>query len=108
MILKNNIKVTELLMYFSLLDKVDKLKLGVNLLESKYLHINIDKNNAITLLQRLLSIVDNTDITKIVNFSENQTLTFLASKFMELDAEDKNKFIFEMIFEIYKTIFIAL
>ena len=87
---------------------VDKLKLGINLLESKYLHLDIDKENTIKLLKRLLSVLGGTDTTTITNFSKNGALTFLASKFMELSDENKNKFIFEMMFDIYKNIFISL
>ena len=104
----NNRKVIQLLMYFSYLNEVDKLKLGINLLESKYLHLDIDKENTIKLLQRLLNVLGGTETTTIVNFSKNGTLTFLASKFMELSDENKNEFIFEMMFNIYKNIFISL
>ena len=104
----NNRRVKQLLMYFTYLSEVDKLKLGINLLESKYLHLDIDKENAIKLLQRLLNVLGGADTTTIINFSENGTLTFLASKFMELSDENKNKFIFEIMFNVYRTIFISL
>lgn len=103
MLLDNNgEKVIKFISDFDDLTNLKKLRLCIHILESKY--INFDKQDIIDLLKKELSILDNTKRI-IINFSKYKKLTFIACKFIELNATDKLKVIIEMLFNIYETNF---
>ena len=88
-----------LLRYFKGLKCIDKLRLSIHLLESKYIgsDLDIDKNKEIQELEKRLIELDNSYATTITNFSNYRTLTFLSAKFMELAERDRNTLVLDML-----------
>ena len=98
MLLENNSEKTiKLIDEFDKLNDIDKLRLSINTLESKYTNYNF--NNEIELLKNILSMLDNSKA--IINFSKYQKLTYLKSKYIELNKDDKDRYIIEILFNIY-------
>ena len=96
-------KTLEILGYFKKLSVEDKLKLAVHLLESKYLHLDIDKDKKIKQFEeKLIALDDSYNNTK--NFNEYKYLTYLSAQFIELSEYDKNILVTEMLEHIYNTI----
>jgi len=91
------VKTLEILRHFKRLSEIDKLRLTIHLLESKYLHLDIDKDKEIQQLEKLLIELDNTYATTITNFSKYKVLTFLSAQFMELSEYNKNILVIEML-----------
>ena len=104
MILKcNNEELIELLKYVKTLSFKDKIRLGINIFESKYIDINNDK--ALNLLKKLLATIDTEYIkTKFINFLEYKHLLLISAQVMELTKKEKDIFIFELLFDIYLTL----
>ena len=103
MLLSNNSeKVIKFISDFDDLTNLEKLRLSIHLLESKY--INFKREDIINLLKKELNKLDNTKGI-IINFIKYKILTFLASRFIELKDTDKLKVIIEMLFNIYETDF---
>ena len=77
MILKcNNEELIELLKYVKTLSFKDKIRLGINIFESKYIDINNDK--ALNLLKKLLANIDaDYNKTKYINFLEYKHLMLI-------------------------------
>ncbi|MDR0978663.1 MAG: hypothetical protein LBL91_01785 [Lachnospiraceae bacterium] len=92
-------KTIEILREFKKLSEIEKLRLTIHLLESNYLHLDIDKDKAIQKLEERLIELDNSYATTITNFSKYTYLTFLSAQFMELSEYDKNTLIIEMLEE---------
>ena len=94
-----SMETIKLLKYFKGLKCIDKLRLSIHLLESKYLgsDLDIDKNKEIQTLEKRLIELDSSYATTITNFSNYRTLTFLSAKFMELAERDRNTFVLEML-----------
>ena len=97
-------KTIDILKYFKKLSEVDKLRLAIHLLESKYLHLDIDKDEGIQQLEAKLIALDSSYATTITNFSKYKILTFLSAQFMELPEYDKNILVIEMLDNIHNTI----
>ena len=92
-------KTIEILGYFKKLCEVDKLRLAINLLESPYLHLDIDKAKEIQALEkRLVELGYET----IFNYNENKYLVYLSAKWMELPEYDKGILVIEILKNIYK------
>lgn len=104
MILKcNNEELIELLKYVKTLSFKDKIRLGINIFESKYIDINNDK--ALNLLKKLLANIDaDYNKTKNINFLEYKHLMLISAQVMELTIKEKDIFIFELFYSIYKEI----
>ena len=104
MILKcNNEELIELLKYVKTLSFKDKIRLGINIFESKYIDINNDK--ALNLLKKLLANIDaDYNKTKYINFLEYKHLMLISAQVMELTIKEKDIFIFELFYSIYKEI----
>ena len=104
MILKcNNEELIELLKYVKTLSFKDKIRLGINIFESKYIDINNDK--ALNLLKKLLATIDTEyNKTKFINFLEYKHLLLISAQVMELTKKEKDIFIFELLFDIYLTL----
>ena len=89
-----SMKTIEILGYFKKLCEVDKLRLAINLLESPYLHLDIDKTKEIQALeQRLLALGYET----IFNLNENKYLVYLSAKWLEISEYDKGILVIEML-----------
>ena len=104
MILKcDNEELIELLKYVKTLSFKDKIRLGINIFESKYIDINNDK--ALNLLKKLLANIDaDYNKTKYINFLEYKHLMLISAQVMELTIKEKDIFIFELFYSIYKEI----
>ena len=98
----NNEKVIKFMSYFDDLNNLEKLRLSIHLLESKY--INFSKKQIINLLKEVLNKLDDTKGI-IINFSKYKNLSLLVSKFIELSDEEKTRLIIEILFNIYETDF---
>ena len=92
-----SMKTLEILKCFKRLDEIDKLRLAIHLLESKYLHLDIDKNKEIQQLEKRLIELDSSYATTITNFSKYKVLTFLSAMFMELSEYNKNILVTEIL-----------
>jgi len=90
-------KTLEILRYFKRLSEIDKLRLAIHLLESNYLHSDIDRNYEIQKLEKRLIELDSSYATTITNFSKYKVLTFLSAQFMELSEYDRNILLTEIL-----------
>ena len=101
MILKcNNEELIKLLRYVETLSLKDKIRLSINIFESKYVDIN--NNKALNLLKRLLATIDaDYNKTKYINFLEYKHLLLTSAQVMELTKKEKDIFTFELLFNIY-------
>ena len=104
MILKcDNEELIELLKYVKTLSFKDKIRLGINIFESKQIDINNAK--ALKLLKKLLATSDTEyNKTEFINFLEYKHLLLISAQVMELNKKEKDIFIFELLFNIYSTI----
>ena len=80
MILKcDNEELIKLLRYVEALSLKDKIRLGINIFESKYIDINNDK--ALNLLKKLLATSDTEhNKTKFINFLEYKHLLLVSAQ----------------------------
>ena len=104
MILKcNNEELIKLLRYVETLSLKDKIRLSINIFESKYVDIN--NNKALNLLKRLLATIDaDYNNTKYINFLEYKHLLLTSAQVMELTKKEKDIFTFELLFNIYSVL----
>ena len=104
MILKcNNEELIKLLRYVETLSLKDKIRLSINIFESKYVDIN--NNKALNLLKRLLATIDaDYNKTKYINFLEYKHLLLTSAQVMELTKKEKDIFTFELLFNIYSVL----
>ena len=103
MILKcNNEKVVNLVKCFETLDFADKLRLSIDMLESY--HIKVKNNKVLEILKKLLCAVDESyNKTKFLNLLNYKHLLMTSAQAMELTEKEKNVFVFEVLYNIYKT-----
>lgn len=105
MLLKNNSKnVKSLVRYFESLSIKNKFKLSIIVIKNEMIKLKIDKQKLIELLKNYLCIIDE-------NYKKDTMLTlefnmdiFILAKVMEMNKEEKERFGFEMIANIYKII----
>lgn len=99
----DNEELIKVLRYVETLSFKDKIRLGINIFESKYIDINNDK--ALNLLKKLLANIDaDYNKTKYINFLEYKHLMLISAQVMELTIKEKDIFIFELFYSIYKEI----
>lgn len=103
MILKcNNEKVVNLVKCFETLDFEDKLRLSIDMLESY--HIKVKNNKVLEILKKLLCAVDESyNKTKFLNLLNYKHLLMTSAQAMELTEKEQNVFVFEVLYNIYKT-----
>lgn len=101
MILKcNNEKVVNLVKYFETLDFADKLRLGIDMLESY--HIKVKNDKVLEILKKLLCTVDEDyNKTKFLNLLNYKHLLMTSAQVMELNEKEQNIFVFEISYNIY-------
>ena len=101
MILKcNNEKVINLVKYFETLSFEDKLRLGIDMLESY--HVKVENEKILEILQKLLCAVDESyRRTKFLNLLNYKHLLLVSAQVMELNEEEQNVFVFEILYNIY-------
>lgn len=104
MILKcDNEELIKLLRYVETLSFKDKIRLSINIFESKYIDINNDK--ALNFLKKLLVTIDaEYNKTKFINFLEYKHLLLILAQVMELTKKEKDILIFELFYSVYKEI----
>lgn len=104
MILRNiSEKVIKLVRYYEILEFADKLRLAINIFESNYIKIKIDK--MLDLLKQILRIVD-TNYNKygMINFLEYRHLLLMSTKVIEMTEKEQNMFVYEISADIYDII----
>lgn len=106
MILKcNNEKVVNLVKYFETLDFADKLRLGIDMLESY--HVKVTNNKVLEILKQLLCAVDESyNKTKFLNLLNYKHLLMTLAQVMELTEKEQNIFVFEILYNIYSIIIV--
>ena len=104
MILKcNNEKVVNLVKYFETLDFADKLRLSIDMLESY--HIKVKNDRVLEILKKLLCTVDeHYNKTKFLNLLNYKHLLMTSAQVMELTEKEQNIFVFEVLYNIYKSL----
>ncbi len=105
MLLKNNSEnVKSLVRYFESLSIKNKFKLSIIVIKNDMIKLKIDKEKLIELLKNYLSIIDeNYKKNTILTLEFNMHILILA-KIMEMNEEEKERFVYEMIADIYKII----
>lgn len=105
MIFKNYRKaIRNLLIYFESLSIENKLKLIIIVLKSNMIKLKIDKEKLIELLKDFLSVFDkNYNKNRMVTLEYNMDV-FILAKVMEMNKTEKEMFVYEILFDIYKII----
>lgn len=80
---------------------IDKVRLAIHLLEEHYFSTKYD-DSFIRLLQEVLEILDPNSKKVIINFSKYNNLLFISAKYMELSILEKQKFLIEILFNIFQ------
>lgn len=103
MLLDNNTeKVIHLAQMVDDLNGIDKIKLAIHIFESLGFTTNYDIQRILKLLKELLEIIEPNSKNKIINFSKYKNLLFISAKYMELSIEEKQKFLVELLFNIFQ------
>jgi len=103
MLLDNNTeRVMDLIDMYDNLNEVDKIRLGLYILENKNFNVNFNIEDMIILLKIVLNILDPSYSKTIVNFAKYKNLLFISAKYMELSTLEKQKFSVEMLFNIFQ------
>ena len=102
MLLENN---TERVMYLvdiiDDLNGINKVRLAIHILEENYFSAEYDES-FMRLLKEVLGIL-NQDYKKVItNFAKYKNLLFISAKYMELSLLEKQKFLVEMLFNIFQ------
>ena len=102
MLLENNTeKVMNLVDMIEDLKGIDKVRLAIHLLEESYFSTEYDEN-IIKLLKEVLEILDPNSKKVITNFAKYKNLLFISAKYMELSLLEKQKFLVELLFNIFQ------
>lgn len=106
MLLKNNSEnVKSLVRYFESLSIKNKFKLAIIVIKNDMIKLKIDKQKLLELLKNYLSIIDeNYKKDTILTLEFNMHILILA-KIMEMNEEEKERFVVEIIYNIYCIIF---
>lgn len=102
MLLENNTeRVMNLVDMNDDLNGIDKVRLAIHLLEENYFSTKYDES-FIRLLKEVLGILDPNYKKVITNFAKYKNLLFISAKYMELSTLEKQKFLVEMLFNIFQ------
>lgn len=102
MLLENNTeRVMNLVDMVDDLNGIDKVRLGIHILEEKYFSTEYDEE-FIRLLKEVLEILDSNSKKVITNFAKYTSLLFISAKNMELSLLEKQKFLVEILFNIFQ------
>lgn len=102
MLLENNTeKVMNLVDIIDDLKGIDKVRLAIHLLEESYFSTEYDEE-FIRLLKEVLEILDSNSKKVITNFAKYTNLLFISAKDMELSLLEKQKFLVEILFNIFQ------
>lgn len=102
MLLENNIeRVMNLIDMIDNLNGIDKVRLAIHILEESNFSTNYDEN-FIRLLKEVLEILNPNYKKVITNFAKYKNLLFILAKYMELSTLEKQKFLVEILFNIFQ------
>lgn len=102
MLLENNTEsVMNLVDMIDDLNSIDKVRLAIYLLEESYFSNEYDEN-FIKILKEVLETLDPNYKKVITNFAKYKNLLFISAKYMELSLLEKQKFLVEMLFNIFQ------
>lgn len=102
MLLENNTeRVMKLVDMVGDLNGIDKVKLAIHILEESNFSTNYDEN-FIRLLKEVLEILNPNYKKVITNFAKYKNLLFISAKYMELSTLEKQKFLVEILFNIFQ------
>lgn len=94
-------KVINLINDFDNLDKIDKVRLALYLMENKIFNTNFNIRDIVILLKEVLNKLDPNYSKTIVNFANYKHLLFFSAKYLELTEKEKKQFSVEMLFNIF-------
>ena len=97
----NTEKVMNLVDMIDNLKGVDKVRLAIHLLEESYFSSKYDEK-FIELLNEVLEKLDSNSKKVITNFAKYKNLLFISAKYMELSLLEKQKFLIELLFNIFQ------
>ena len=97
----NTEKVMNLVDMIDDLKGVDKVRLAIHLLEESYYSSKYDEK-FIELLNEVLEKLDSNSKKVITNFAKYKNLLFISAKYMELSLLEKQKFLIELLFNIFQ------
>ena len=97
----NTEKVMNLIDMIDNLKGVDKVRLAIHLLEKSYFSSKYDEK-FIELLNEVLEKLDSNSKKVITNFAKYKNLLFISAKYMELSLLEKQKFLIELLFNIFQ------
>ena len=80
---------------------IDKVRLAIHLLEEHYFSTKYNES-FIRLLNEVLEILDPNSKKVITNFAKYKNLLFISAKYMELSLLEKQKFLVEILFNIFQ------
>ena len=102
MLLDNNTeKVMNLVDMVDDLKGIDKIRLAIRILEEHYFSTKYDED-FIKLLKVILEILDPNSKKDITNFAKYKNLLYISAKYMELSLLEKQKFLVEILFNIFQ------
>jgi len=97
----NTEKIMNLVDMIDDLKGIDKVRLAIHLLEESYFSTDYDEK-FIRLLKEVLEMLDPNSKKVIINFAKYKNLLFISAKYMELSLLEKQKFLVEMLFNIFQ------
>lgn len=97
----NTEKVMNLVDMIDDLKGVDKVRLAIHLLEESCFSSKYDEK-FIELLNEVLEKLDSNSKKVITNFAKYKNLLFISAKYMELSLLEKQKFLVEILFNIFQ------
>lgn len=102
MLLENNTeRVMNLVDIIDDLNGINKVRLAIHILEENYFSAGYDES-FMRLLKEVLGIL-NQDYKKVItNFAKYKNLLFISAKYMELSLLEKQKFLVEILFNIFQ------
>ena len=101
----NTEKVIDLIKKFDRLNNVDKIRLSIHLLENNHFNNELDSDKIINLLKEILGELDPEYKKVLINFSRYTTVMLMSGRYLEFSDIEKQKFLVEMLFNIYETDF---
>ena len=97
----NTERVMDLVDMVDDLKGIDKIRLAIHLLEEHYFSTKYDES-FIRLLKEVLEKLDPNSKKVITNFAKYKNLLFISAKYMELSLLEKQKFLVEILFNIFQ------
>ena len=97
----NTERVMDLVDMVDDLNGIYKIRIAIHLLEEQYFSTKYDES-FIRLLKEVLEILDPDYKKVITNFAKYKNLLFISAKYIELSLLEKQKFLVEIVFNIFQ------